>query len=138
MTGSASIPDRRFYRSADRAVLGGVCAGLADYFGFNLKVTRILAVIAFLWAMPLAVIAYLGVVFLVPAKSLGDAKPAVDAEFSQALRSSPGQTMTDLRSRFQSLDRRLARLEKYVTSSRYQLDREFKDLEDRPRRGSRQ
>ena len=137
MTGTASIPDRRFYRSADRAVLGGVCAGLADYFGFNLKVTRILAVIAFLWAMPLAVIAYLGVVFLVPAKSLGDAKPSVDAEFSQALRSSPGQTMNDLRSRFQALDRRLARLEKYVTSSRYQLDREFRDLEDRPDRRSR-
>jgi phage shock protein C len=36
--------------------------------------------------------------------------------------------MSDVRRRFQSLDRRLARLEKYVTSSRYALDREFRDL----------
>lgn len=127
---SSAIPDRRFYRSSDRAVLGGVCAGLADYFGFNLKVTRVLAVIAFLWAMPLTVVAYFAVVFLVPAKPTLTVPKDVDPEFTQALRSSPGQTMTDLRGRFQSLDRRLARLEKYVTSSRYQLDREFKNLED--------
>ena len=38
--------------------------------------------------------------------------------------------MSDVRSRFKSLDRRLARLEKYVTSSRYQLDREFDQLKD--------
>jgi len=130
MSASASIPDRQFYRSSERAVLGGVCAGLAEYFGFNLKVTRLLAIIAFFWAMPLAVIAYLGVVLLVPTRSVQAVTNAVDPEFSQALRSSPGQTMNDLRSRFQSLDRRLARLEKYVTSSRYQLDREFRDLDD--------
>ena len=135
MNASGSIPERRFYRSADRAMLGGVCAGLADYFGFNLKVTRILAVVAFLWAMPLATIAYLGVVLLVPARPLSSAANPVDREFSQALRSSPGQTMSDLRSRFQALDRRLARLEKYVTSSRYQLDREFRDLDDSSKGG---
>ncbi|MFQ5609255.1 MAG: hypothetical protein ACE5F8_03185 [Woeseiaceae bacterium] len=55
----------------------------------------------------------------------------VDEGFRKSLRSSPGQTMSDVRRRFQSLDRRLARLEKYVTSSRYQLDRDFKDLEQR-------
>ena len=135
MSASGTIPDRRFYRSADRAMLGGVCAGVADYFGFNLKVTRILAVVAFLWAMPLAIVAYFAVMLLVPSKSLSGAANPVDPEFSQALRSSPGQTMSDLRSRFQALDRRLARLEKYVTSSRYQLDREFKDLSDSPSGG---
>ena len=48
-----SISRRRFSRNRDRALVAGVCAGLADYFGFNLKVTRILAVIALLSAMPL-------------------------------------------------------------------------------------
>ena len=130
MTPAASIPDRRFYRSADHTVLGGVCGGLSEYFGFNLKVTRVLAVIGFLINPPLAVAAYLVVVLLVPSRSLKAAEPKVDEEFRKALRSSPGQTMTDVRRRFRSLDRRLARLEKYVTSSRYQLDREFKDLEN--------
>ncbi len=135
MSAGTSIPDRRFYRNRDRAVIGGVCAGIAEYFGFNLCITRVLAVIALFWAMPLALIAYFGVVLLVPSKSLAGTEAPVDPQFTRALRSSPGQTMSDLRGRFQSLDRRLARLEKYVTSSRYQLDREFRDLDDRPRGG---
>ena len=129
MSQSASIPDRRFYRSADHKCLGGVCGGLAEYFGFNLKVTRILAVIGFLMNPLLATAAYFAVVFLVPARSTNALQPKVDPEFRKALRSAPSQTMSDVRRRFGSLDRRLARLEKYVTSSRYQLDREFRNLE---------
>ncbi len=128
MNEQATVSDRRFYRDADRAVLGGVCAGLADYFGFNLKVTRFLAFIAFLMAMPMAVVTYLGIVLLVPAKSLRAHGRGVDPEFKRALRSSPQLTMSDVRRRFQMLDRRLARLEKYITSSRYQLDQEFRKL----------
>lgn len=130
MTSSASTFDRRFVRRGDKAVLGGVCAGLADYFGFNLKVTRILAVIGFLMNPPLAALAYIAVVVLIPARAADESVTRVDPAFRQSLRSSPAQTMTDVRRRFQSLDRRLARLEKYVTSSRYQLDREFRDLQD--------
>jgi phage shock protein C len=130
MIETASIPNRRFYRSADNAMLGGVCGGLSEYFGFCLKFIRILAVIGFLMNPPLAALAYLAVVFLVPARSMNAVKPEVDVAFRKAVRSSPAQTMSDVRRRFGSLDRRLARLEKYVTSSRYQLDREFKDLED--------
>ena len=110
-------------------MLGGVCAGIAEYFGFRLCPTRFLAIVALIFFPPITVLAYLGIVFLVPARSRIHEAPKVDREFTQALRSSPQQTMSDLRRRFQTLDRRLARLEKYVTSSRYQLDREFKELE---------
>lgn len=135
MTSTAGSFERRFVRSSDRAVLGGVCAGLSEYFGFNLKVTRILAVIGFLMNPPLAALAYIAVVVLIPARPTKVNEPKVDAKFRQSLRSSPAQTMSDVRRRFQSLDRRLARLEKYVTSSRYTLDREFRDLEHQDRRG---
>ena len=128
MSAEATMTDRRFYRDKDRAWLGGVCAGIADYFGFNLKVTRCLACIAFFMAMPMAVLAYFAIVLLVPAKSLQKRSGKTDPEFKRALRASPQQTMNDVRRRFKSLDRRLARLEKYVTSSRYQLDQEFKRL----------
>lgn len=130
MIDSASIPDRRFYRSADHNVLGGVCGGLSEYFGFNLKVTRVLAVIGFLMNPPLAALAYIAVVVLVPARSTNAIKPKVDPEFRKSVRSAPAQTMNDVRRRFVALDRRLAQLEKYVTSSRYKLDREFRNLED--------
>ena len=129
MTVQASMRERRFYRNADKAMLGGVCAGIADYFGFNLCVTRILAVIAFI-TMPLTILGYLALVLLAPSSSTKDRPRPVDPEFHRAVRSSPSQTMSDVRSRFRSLDRRLARLEKYVTSSRYQLDREFERLKD--------
>lgn len=129
MTGEASMTERRFYRNADKAMLGGVCAGIAEYFGFNLCVTRLLAVIAFL-TMPLTMIGYLALVLLVPSVSTKDSPRPVDPAFHRSVRSSPTQTMSDVRSRFKSLDRRLARLEKYVTSSRYQLDREFDRLKD--------
>lgn len=108
-------------------MLGGVCAGFAGYFGLNLRMTRIITAIGFL-VMPMTILAYIGIVLLVPAGSSGHRISGADAEFRRRMRSSPRQTMGDVRSRFQSLDRRLARLEKHVTSSRYQLDRELRDL----------
>ena len=127
MSAYAATPARGLYRDTDRAKLGGVCAGLAEYFGLNLCVTRFLAVIAFLVAMPMTIIAYLAAVLLIPARSSREDRPA-DPEFRRAVRSSPAQTADDIRRRFRSLDHRLARMEKYVTSSRYELDREFRDL----------
>lgn len=129
MTSSADTFERRFVRSSDKGILGGVCAGLAEYFGFNLKVTRLLAFIGFLMNPPLAALAYIAVVLLVPARRTTPVDERLDPRFRRSLRSSPGRTMSDVRRRFQSLDRRLARLEKYVTSSRYRLDREFRELE---------
>lgn len=123
-----SIRSRPFYRSRDRGVIGGVCAGLADYFGFNLKVTRLLAVIALFMAMPVTLLVYFATVLLVPAERDERRRPNYDPEFHRALRSSPRETLADVRRRFQSLDSRLARLERYVTSSRFDLDQEFRNL----------
>lgn len=123
-----SILRRKFRRLRERSVVAGVCAGLADYFGFNLKMTRVLAVIALFMAMPVTLIAYFGTVLLVPAASNGSRDPKFDPEFRRAVRSSPRQTLSDVRRRFQSLDHRMARLERYVTSSRFNLDQEFKKL----------
>lgn len=122
------IPRRRFYRSRNRAMVAGVCAGLADYFGFNLKVTRVLAVIAVLMAMPVTLVAYFGTVFLVPAAPDAGGEPPYDEEFRKAVRSAPRQTLSEVKRRFQSLDSRMARLERYVTSPRFNLDREFRNL----------
>ena len=123
-----SIPRRRFYRNRDKAIIAGVCAGLADYFGFNLKVTRILAVIALLMATPMTLIAYFGAVLLVPAMPDVRRQQEYDPEFRKAMRSAPGQTLADVKRRFQKLDARLARLERYITSPRFDLDQEFRKL----------
>lgn len=132
MTTFAGTREGRLYRDADRAVLGGVCAGLARYFGFNLKVTRILAVIAFLCAMPFAVIGYLAAVFLIPSSSSTIYDAAAYEEIrkedlrEEIRRAKP--TVNEVRKRYESMDERLARIEKYVTSSRFELDEEFRRL----------
>ena len=128
MTGRETLPHRRFYRSSERRMVGGVCAGLADYFGFNLKATRILAILSFLVAAPATLLAYIGTVLLVPAAPKAPSAPRHDPGFRKALRSDPGRTMGEVGRRMQKLDARLARLERYVTSPRFDLDQEFRKL----------
>ena len=113
-------------------MLGGVCAGLATHLGFNLKVTRFLAVVAFFCAMPITIIGYLAAVFLIPAASSKTFDDASSEEVrkerlrEEILRAKP--TVNDVRERYKSMDERLAKIEKYVTSSRYELDEEFRRL----------
>jgi phage shock protein C len=109
-------------------MVAGVCAGLADYFGFNLKVTRFLAFVSLLMAMPFTLLVYFATVFLVPAAPDPSRRPGYDQAFKQAVRSDPARTLSDVKRRFQSLDNRLARLERYVTSPRFDLDQEFRKL----------
>ncbi len=122
-----TVRPRAFYRRADNALLGGVCSGVANYFGFNLRATRFLAFIAFCLAMPLAVIAYLAIVFLVPARAIGPEERGGLRNW-RGRRATPEQMASEVQSRTRSLDRRLARLEKYITSRRYELDEEFRNL----------
>ena len=132
MSTFAGTSGRRLYRDADRALLGGVCAGLANYLGFNLKITRLLCVIAFLCVFPVALVAYLAAVLLIPVSSSRVYDDVMyeerrkDALRDEILRARP--TVSEVRERYRSLEERLARIEKYVTSSRYRLDEEFRRL----------
>lgn len=139
MTAINAESNRHLYRDKDRAILGGVCAGLADYLGFNLKVTRCLAFIAFLMAMPIAIIAYLAAVFLIPSESRGGQYARTDRrcgkrkrrksnEEKQNVESPKPSVADDINQRCASLDERLRHLEKHVTSKRYQLDQELSRL----------
>lgn len=128
---SERIQERRFYRDRRRGMLFGVCAGIADYFGFDLKVTRILAVVALLLSPPMTLLVYFGIALLIPYRPVEPSAPREDPAFRRAVRSSPQATMAEIRRRFQRLDSRLARMERYVTSPRFNLDREFRDLEAR-------
>jgi phage shock protein C len=132
MSTFAGTSGRRLYRDTDRAKLGGVCAGLSTYLGFNLCVTRFLCVMAFLFAFPFALIAYLGAVLLIPAASsrvYGESDYETrrkNALREEILRARP--TTDEVRERYRSMDERLAKIEKYVTSRRYELDEEFRRL----------
>lgn len=149
MSSYSEASTSRLYRDADRALLGGVCAGVAGHFGLNLKVTRFLAFIAFLMAMPMAVLAYLAAVCLIPAESRRDSV-IIERNCCWSMRRSrhrgrsrrkrerrdakeqagpvAGPSVKDVRRKYQTLEKRLAELEKQVTSPRFQLEQEFRKL----------
>ncbi|MEM1263206.1 MAG: envelope stress response membrane protein PspC [Pseudomonadota bacterium] len=124
------LSGRRFFRDKSRAWLSGVCAGIADYFGFGVGATRIVAIVALLVFPPMTFLAYVAMTFLVPARvrPTAERRDPKKREFEQAVRARPTRTLSDVHRRFQQLDARLATLERHVTSSRYRLDREFDRL----------
>jgi phage shock protein PspC (stress-responsive transcriptional regulator) len=56
---------RTLYRPRDGRMLGGVCAGIADYFGIDRTLVRVLAVASFLIPGP-QFLAYILLWVLVP------------------------------------------------------------------------
>jgi phage shock protein C len=123
----------RFYRDPVNGKIGGVCAGLAEYFGFDLTLTRILAVIS-LFMFPATFVAYIVLWILMPTKPRELYRDEDDRDFWRGVRVSPAATLSDVRHRFRQADARLQRMERYVTSRNFQLDREFEDLERGDRR----
>ncbi len=59
-------PIKRLYRSRDDKVLGGVCAGIANYFEVDPVLVRLLWVIFTLVSMGLGIIAYIIAWIIVP------------------------------------------------------------------------
>jgi phage shock protein C len=122
-------PFRKLYRIPSKGMLFGVCAGIAEYFGFNLTLTRIIAVVGAVFSFPLVVTVYFLLALLLKKEPSGPDFPRAD-DVERRVRAEPHATLSSLRYRFRDMDARLQRLEKYVTSKRYRLDREFEQLRD--------
>ena len=121
----------RLYRDRDNGMIFGVCAGLADYFGFDVKVTRICVAVGGLFFFPTVIVIYVILGLLLdPTPELSRDRAGEDSELRRRVRSEPHTTLRSVRYRFRELDRRLQRLEKYVTSRKYKLDRELDGLKD--------
>ncbi len=120
----------KFYLDKENRKFKGVCAGIADYTGIDVTIIRIgLVVLTFVGGGPWTIIAYLIAAWLAPVKpqALADETPE-QTKFWQGVRASPARTVRDVRSRFREIDRRLAEVETYVTSSNSRLAREIEQL----------
>ena len=120
---------RRLYRDTENAVICGVCSGIADYFGFRVGAVRCLTVIACFFFMPAVLLLYIAVSLLVPRKPKNLYSNEREEVFWQSVRRNPHHTFGDVRRRFREMEAKLQRMERYVTSPRYNLDKEFRDLE---------
>lgn len=121
----------RLYRDRENGMLFGVCAGLADYFGFDLKLTRILVAIGSLIFFPAGLVIYVILGLLLdPAPQEPRERSVEDDELRRRVRAEPHATLRSVRHRFRELDRRLQRLERHVTSRKFNLERELDGLRD--------
>jgi len=118
----------KLYRNPRRGMIFGVCAGIAEYFGFDVTLTRVIVAVAAFFAFPVICIVYLCLGLLLPSRGYSEPERNFNDPVERQVRSNPHDTLASVRYRFRDLDVRLQRLEKYVTSTRYKLDREFEKL----------
>lgn len=118
---------RTLYRDKQNGILFGVFAGIADYFGFKKGATQLCGLILCIIFSPL-IILYLILGFILPARPDNLYASASLEKMWRAYRRSPMGTVDEVKHRFRSMEARLQKMERYVTSNRYKLDKDFKDL----------
>jgi phage shock protein C len=122
----------RLRRDPRRGKIAGVCAGLADYFGWNVKWVRITAVLLTVFFFPLPIFIYVGAaVFMKADTDIGrtEFRDIEEERFWRTFSTRPKATFSELKHRFRALDARIADIEHAVTSDEYGLRKAFRDLE---------
>jgi phage shock protein C len=118
----------RLYRDPDRGIVMGVCAGLADYFGFNLTVVRVLTALGLVMFTVPTVLAYLAAAWLLPVQPRDLYEGPAEAAFWRHARTRPSDTARDLRHKFREMERKLRALEAHATSREFDLGRKIDSL----------
>ncbi|MFQ3235329.1 MAG: phage shock protein C [Paraglaciecola sp.] len=148
---------RELTRDPERGKIAGVCAGLAEYFGIELWLIRILVLTAFfLSAGTFIFVSYIAAWFILEKKTSikhsshssfkrhnsrfqdagKDGQNVTEDEDEKVKVKSkvwesgepPKQAFADIKQRFARNEERLRKIETYVTSSEYQLNREINNL----------
>ncbi len=121
-----------FRRSRTDKVFAGVCGGLAERFGWEPVLVRLLTVLAFFFVGgPLIVLAYIVIWMITPTRARVETAPRNSEEeaFWRGVSDKPRVTFGNLKYTFMDLEERLQTLERNVTSDEWRLRREFRDLE---------
>ncbi len=119
----------RFYRDKRNGKLFGVCAGIADYTGFDVSLIRVCFLAAMFMSGGGVLPFYFIAAMVTPTKPHAlDLKDTEDRQFWQGVRASPARAARDIRSRFKDIDRRLADIESYVTTENRSLAKEIEQL----------
>ena len=115
----------RLYRDRENAMLAGVCAGLADYFGFNRKALRIIICISAIFFLPFVAVSYLVLAIVLPVRPVEMKIDDEQANFWRGVSNAPADVFSNVKHRFRELDLRLQRMEAHVTSREFEFDREL-------------
>ena len=142
------------YRNAEHGKIAGVCAGIADYFGWETWLVRILVVSGVLFGMPFLILGYIAGWFILDktpekitkrnnesseshyAKRHQQGKQKVDVS-NESIKvkariwqagEPPKQALYDIRRKFRSLEGKVQAMEQYVTSAEFTVSREINKL----------
>lgn len=130
---------RKLYRDPQRRWIGGVCAGIAAYYGVEPWVVRCIAVTGLLFMGSIVVPAYLIALFLMkkPPASNGEASrhrrrhrnnhSSPSPELGPQL--SPRNSLRDVQADLTEAELRLRRMESHVTSGQFELHRELNRID---------
>jgi len=142
------------YRNAEQGKIAGVCAGIADYFGWETWLVRILVVSAVLFGMPFLILGYIAGWFILdkaPEKTVKGNFEASDGQYSNRHQQHkkkadvtnesikvkariwqagepPKQALYDIGRKFRLLEKKVQAMEQYVTSAEFTVSREINKL----------
>jgi phage shock protein C len=147
------------HRDPSKGKIAGVCAGIAEYFGMEIWLVRILTLTGFfLLAPPFFFVGYIAAWFVLEKKPRGSSPKSRSDELAHRSQHNkvhskgwhnaseqesdkvmvkskvwqagepPKQAFIDINQRFTKNENRLRKMETYVTSSEFQLNRELSKL----------
>lgn len=126
-------PRRQLRRNKVDGMIGGVCAGIADYLGWDVTVTRLLTVALIIFT-GVPVLAYFILWLFIPSDKRAPYVREVREEYRarkvDPINPARTSSYNDVKSKYRSLEVRLQDLEKSVTSKEWKLRRDFRDLEE--------
>lgn len=117
----------KLYRDKENALIAGVCAGIAEYFGWNRKGMRLVTALLCLVPpfTPFMIVSYIILAVFLPVKPAGLYETKEQAEFWRGVSNAPSDVFGSLSHRFKELNMRLQRMEAFVTSKEFEIDREL-------------
>lgn len=119
---------KKLYRNRQNKIIGGVCAGLADYFDVDVVIVRIIAIISLIFTVQVAFIAYWVAYFVLSddPRTLTDERGHLASKFDTAHERKA--VLNSVYDRFEKVEARLRDLEAHVTSPRSKLRDEINRL----------
>lgn len=129
------MTNRQLYRDPVNGKLTGVCAGIANYFGAEIWLVRILVVsAALLGGSFLVILAYVAFTLMLE-KQPYDYQETIKSKQDHTIKNKPwqsGQTpenlLLNVEHDLNSVEKKIRTVEAYVTSDRFKVNREFNNL----------
>ncbi|MCY3839026.1 MAG: PspC domain-containing protein [Gammaproteobacteria bacterium] len=134
----------RLCRDRENGKLLGVCAGIANYYGLETGVVRLIALTGLVFLTSVTLVGYFVAALLMDPSPIHKRMPRARSprrrrrersrgkdDSPEAYSWIPRQRLRDVSAEFDQMELKLRRMETHVTSGHYELHRELAELEKR-------